>query len=82
MKCAVRCYVYVIEIPSRGILYVGSTCKTVKERVAEHRAKFGDARARHDLFSKSPFKTRQQAEEFEAALAKTLRLLGHKVRQG
>lgn len=77
-----RCNVYVMQFPS-GQLYVGSTCKTVKQRAAEHRKRRPGARLRRELFRNGQHAmSREAAEKIEKRLARKLRQRGYKVRQG
>lgn len=76
------CHVYAIELPD-GTIYVGSTCKTIAQRVAEHRENHGRVRLRRDLCPPGRHAlTREGAERIERELAERLRRMGHEVRQG
>lgn len=83
-----RFHIYVLELEG-GRLYVGSTTKSVAERVREHRAGLGarsgrrrSGRYRRDLSPKTVCATRERAEEIEVRLARRLRAQGWEVEQG
>lgn len=74
-----RISVYVLRLPD-GSLYVGSTAKTVRERLAEHRAQRG---AGCRLFGAVSWcGSRAAAEKLEARAARRLRARGYRVTQG
>ena len=74
--------VYVLELPD-GRLYVGSTAKSLTERIAEHRMRYG-SRVKH-MRALSPgtvCATRERAEAIERRTAQRLRRAGWEVEQG
>lgn len=76
-----RFRIYVCQV-GPDTLYVGSTAKSVAERVSEHR---GDGRAwryRRDLSPPTVCATRERAESIERRTAERLRRRGWEVEQG
>lgn len=77
--------IYVVELRD-GALYVGSTAKSVSERVAEHRALDGPrwrgAVYKRGLSPGAVCATRDRAEKIERRTAERLRARGYDVEQG
>jgi predicted GIY-YIG superfamily endonuclease len=76
-----RFSVYALELPD-GTVYVGSTAKPVRERLAEHRAQRGARCRLLGSIIRGAGTTRAQAERVEAAVARDLRRRGYTVTQG
>ena len=84
-----RFHVYVLELGD-GSLYVGTTAKSVRERMQEHVMGTGkrsgrsrDVRKyRADLSPRTVCATRERAEGIERRLAASLRRRGYEVSQG
>lgn len=74
-----RFSVYVLEL-GPGRYYVGSTAKSVTERVREHRR--GGRKIRHRRTMGKWCVTRARAEQIERRTARRLRARGYRVRQG
>jgi len=80
-----RFRIYVCELRD-GTLYVGSTAKSVSERIAEHRATDGPrwrgVRYLRGLSPATVCATRERAEGLERRTAERLRRRGRDVEQG